>query len=239
MKQNLLVISDGNGVDHDFKKWPTLLKVLTTKQFNLINRSVVGASNDMILLQLADAVKDNKIDCAIIQWTIPNRLDVIATPFWREQAANDADYSFNLVDSNELTWWVTSASKNEYIQQYHNRYVLHPQAMLRSQATMLAAAELLKHHKIKFVFSLCYAFDFTDAYKTVLSTYPWAWHAENKGLHEFRYTSEFLPYDQGKSQPHTIIGLDWIDRVLKPGCDFIDYDQQTYYNIQQSLLKHV
>jgi hypothetical protein len=239
VKKNLLVLSDGNGVDNEFKKWPTLLKLLTTKQYNVINKSVVGASNDMILMQIADAVKNENIDYAIVQWTIPDRLDVMATPFWQEQAQNDSVYSFNIVNTNDLSWWVTSASTNPHIRLYHDCYVTYAHATVKSQQLMLAAAELLKHHGIEFVFSLCYAFEFTEIYKDILNSYPWVWHEANKGLHDFRFASEFLPYDQGKPQPHTLIGLDWIERVLKPGCEFIDYDSQTYYNIQQSLLKNV
>ena len=238
MKKNLLIISDGNGVDTDFKKWPTLLKLLTTKEYNVINKSIIGASNDMILMQIADAVKDT-IDCAIIQWTIPKRIDVLATEFWREQAKIDPVYYFNIVNANDHNWWVTSASKNQFIKDYHNLYVLHDHAVIRSQIVMLSAAEILKYNRVKFVFSLCYAFDFTDPYQEILNSYTWAWHEANKGINEFRFTSKFLPYDQGKAQPHTLIGLDWIDQVLRPDCEFIDYDAKTYYNVQQSLLKNV
>lgn len=239
MKKNLLVISDGNGVDTDFKKWPTLLKILTTKKLNVINYSVIGASNEMMLMRLAEVVNKQKIDYAIIQWTNPHRFDVMATEFWQEQAKADADYNFNLVDSNNIKWWVTSASSNPYIQDYHNRYVTLPHALMRSQANIIAAAELLKFYSIEFAFTLCYAFDFSGPYQSALDSYPWIWHKANKGISDYRYVSEFLTHDTGKPQPHPLIGLDWINQVLKPGCAFIDYDDEVYYNIKQSLLKHV
>lgn len=238
MKKQLLIISDGNGVDTDFVKWPTLLKILTTKSLNVINRSVVGASNEMMLLQLSDADLAN-IDYAIIQWTIPHRIDLVVNDFWRHQAEIDPVYHFNLVENNQKTWWVTSASKNPYVKQYHSQYIDYWHASLRTAGYMLAAAELLKFHNIKFVFSLCYQFEFSGVYKDILTSYPWAWHMPNFGLSEFRTQSKYHHLDKKLSQPHPLIGLEWIDRVLKPGTDFIDYDPTTYYNVEQSLLKNV
>lgn len=238
MKKRLLIVSDGNGVDNDFVKWPTLLKLLTTKNLTVVNRSVTGASNEMMLLQLSDADLAN-IDYAIIQWTIPKRIDLVADEFWQQQAKIDPVYHFNLIENNKNTWWVTSGSKNPHVKQYHNQYVKIWHSTLRTESYMLSAAELLKFHNIKFAFSLCYQFDFIDPYKDILNSYPWAWHTPNLGLSEFRTCSKYLHLDQQLPQPHPLIGLEWIDQVLKPGTDFIDYNPTTYYNVEQSLLKNV
>jgi hypothetical protein len=238
MKKRLLVISDGNGVDTDFVKWPTILKILTTKSLSTVNRSVIGASNEMMLLQLTEAVKED-IDYAIIQWSIPNRIDLVGTSFWKQEAALDPVYNFNLIENNGQTWWVTSASKNAHVQQYHQKYINQWHSVLRTESYMLAAAELLKFHNIKFVFSLCYKFDFVNPYTDILNSYPWVWHVPNFGISEFREHSKYRSLDKNLSQPHPLIGLEWINQVLKPGTDFIDYDSTTYYNVEQSLLKNV
>lgn len=237
MKENLLAISDGNGVDTDFKKWPTLLRLLLSKTHNLINKSVTGASNEMIFMQLADSVQNQKIDQAIIQWTIPQRVDVVADAFWVEQAKADPIFHFNLVNSNNQLWWVSSASGNDLIKAYHDTYIKYWQATQRSQSYILAAAELCRLNNIKFTFSLCYKFEFVQPMDKVLQTYNWAWHEPNHGMHEFRYHSQYTDYDSGLPQPCSLIQLEWINQVLKPCCSFIDYDQQTFYNIQQALLK--
>ena len=239
MKKNILVISDGNGVDTDFKKWPFYLKLLTTKTSNIINKSVIGAGNEFIFMQLADTLTNEKIDYAVIQWSIPNRLDVVSSDFWCEQAVNDKIYHFNLHDCAGQKWWVSSASKNEFVRTYHNLYVRNWQAQQRTQSLMLSAAELLKYHNIDFVFSLAYEMQFTAPTKDVLSTYPWVWHEEHKGLSEYRRVSKFSNLDTGLPQPHTLIQLDWINTVLKPACHFIDFDYTSYYNIENHLLKNV
>lgn len=239
MKSSILTISDGNGVENTFKKWPQLLKILTIKTHNILNYSIVGASNEMIFMQISEAVKTNKINHAIIQWTIPQRIDLVADAFWREQASIDPVYHFNLISNNDKEWWVTSASTNAHIKEYHNKYINQWHATLRSQSYMMAAAELLKFHNIDFVFTLCYSFNFISPQIDILNSYPWVWHESNQGISEFRYKSQYLKYDHGKAQPHPLIGLEWIDQVLKPGCTFIDYDPKIYYNIEQSLLKNV
>jgi hypothetical protein len=176
MKPNLLVISDGNGVDTDFKKWPFYLKLLLTDQYNVINRSVVGASNELMFMQLGEALRTDKISKAIIQWSKANRLDVVTDNFWDQQAAQDPVYHFNFVENNQYKWWVSSASKNQYVQDYHTRYIKYWQAQQRTQAWMLAAAELLKSNNVDFCFSLCYNFTFADPFKDTILNYPWVWH---------------------------------------------------------------
>lgn len=238
-KKSLLVISDGNGVENNFHKWPFFLKILTSKTLNLINKSIVGSSNELILYQLVNTIKEQDIDYAIIQWTKPLRVDVIADDFWTEQANIDPIYHFNIVNVLSNNWWVTSASENSYIQEYHGKYVKNLHAELRSMSWIMAAAELLKTNNIKYKFSLCYKLNFIPPFDNILNQYPWVWHKPNQGINEFRYTSQYLPYDAGLAQPHPLIGLDWVDKVLKPQCDFVDYDDNAYYNIEQLLLKNV
>lgn len=238
MKQKLLIISDGNGVSTDFVKWPDLLKILTTKTLDITNRSVIGASNEMILARLTDALKE-KFDYAIIQWTHPQRLDIITDDFWREQASVDPIYHFNLVNALGKEWWVTSKSTNEHVRKYHDMYIRSWQSTQRTFANMLAAAAMLNFYRIPFLFSLCYKLDFEGPTKEILDTYPWAWHQPYSGIDEFRHTSKYIHYDQGLSQPHPLIGLEWIDQVLTPCAKFFAYDRKTYYNVEQHLLKNV
>ena len=238
MKKQLLIISDGNGADTDFVKWPTLVKMLTTKNLTVINQSIIGASNEMLLLRLSEADLNN-IDYAIVQWTLPQRIDLVTDEFWLEQAGADPVYSFNLVENNKKTWWVTSASNNLHVKQYHTQYIKEWHASLRTESYMLAAAELLKFHGIKFVFCLCYRFNFLEPYSKVLTTYPWAWHSANCGINDFALHSKYQHLDKKLNQPHPLVALEWINQVLKPVADFIDYDPKVYYNVEQSLLKNV
>lgn len=237
MKKKLLTISDGNGVSTDFRKWPVLLEILCAKSLSVVNRSVIGASNELMLMQLAEALEQQQFDHVIVQWSGANRIDLVVNDFWRQEAAQDPVYHFNLVESNQKTWWVTSKSENPHVQEYHKKYIRMWQARQRSQAYMLAAAELLKSSNTPFSFSLCYDFEFADPYRTVLETYPWVWHNKNSGFSEYRTVSRHSALDQGLSQPHTLIQLDWIDQVLRPQCAIVDYSQEVYYNVEQTLLK--
>jgi len=238
MKKNLLVISDGNGVNNDnFIKWTGLLPLLCNKSIIAHNKSIIGASNEIIMMQVAEAVSTSTVDAAIIQWTIPIRVDVVATDFWKEQAKIDPVYHFNIVTSNDKEFWVSSASNNEYIKTYHNKYIHKWQAVQRSQSYMMATSALLKSKNIPFVFTLAYNFNFIKPFDQFLADMPWIWHQPNAGMSEFRQLSEFAAYDKNLPQPHSLIQLEWIDKVIKPAVDFIDYDQKVYYTIQNQLLK--
>lgn len=238
-KKTVLVISDGNGVENDFHKWPFFLKLLTTKTLNIVNKSIVGCSNELMFYQLINTIKGQNIDCAIIQWTAPLKVDVIADEFWISQANKDPVYDFNVVNVLNNSWWVSSASKNPYICDYNTKYIKNLHAELRSMSWFMAASEVLKSNKIEYKFSLCYKFNFISPFDNMLAKYPWVWHAPNQGINEFRYNSQYLKYDKGLPQPHPLIGLEWVNKVLKPQCDFIDYSGDAYYNIEKSLLKNV
>lgn len=233
MKKTLLAISDGNGVDNDFKKWPTLLQLMTLDSLQIKNKSVIGASNELILMQIAESIETENIDCAIIQWTIPTRIDVVADEFWQEQAKIDPVYHFNIVHSNNQDWWVTSSSNNQYIKEYHTRYIKKWQAIQRSQSYMLAAAALLKNKNISFVFTLAYDFKFDGPMAVAVKNLSWI----EQDLSSFRLISTYKDLDQGLAQPHSAVQLEWLDTVVKPSCDFIDYDPNRYYNIQKHLTK--
>jgi|694.fasta_scaffold10387_2 hypothetical protein len=233
MKKTLLAISDGNGVDNDFKKWPTLLQLMTLDSLQVKNKSVIGASNELILMQVAESIEAENIDCAIIQWTIPTRIDLVADEFWKEQASIDPVYHFNIVQSNNQDWWVTSSSNNQYIKEYHNRYIKEWQSIQRSQSYMLAAAALLKNKNISFIFTLAYEFKFNGPMAGAVEDLPWI----EQDLSSFRLISTYKDLDQGLAQPHSAVQLEWLDTIVKPNCDFIDYDTKRYYNIQKHLTK--
>lgn len=235
MKKQLLIISDGNGVDKDFKKWPFFLKLLLSSTHEITNKSVFGISNDLMLYQLTELGKN--FDQVIIQWSVPGRVDVVLDEFWAQQAAADSLYALNTTNTANRTWWCSSASRNEHIKQYHDRFLPPWLAGHRTEMCILAAAEFCRQNNIEYLFSLCYNFEFSPGMAQILHQYPWAWHQPNAGFSDYRYVSKYQDYDTGLSQPHSLVGLDWINRVLNPACNFIDYSQQTFYNIEQALLK--
>jgi len=233
MKKKILVISDGNGVDTDFKKWPTLLQILTHNSLTIDNRSVIGASNELIFMQLAEALTQTHYDHVIIQWSGADRVDVVVDDFWKSQAKDDF-YNFNLVTSNDREWWVTSASDNEHIRLYHDRYIKTWQAHQRSQGYILAAAKLLD--SIPYTFTLAYEFEFIEPMARSLKELNWVWHKNNTGLNEFRHVSTHKSLDKGLSQPHNAIQLEWLHKIIKPRCNFIDYPDERYTEIEKRLM---
>ena len=232
MKKTLLAVSDGNGVDTaNFKKWPSLLQALASASLKIKNKSVVGASNEMILMQIAESIESENIDYAVIQWTIPLRVDIVADDFWNQQANIDPVYHFNIVPSNNHNWWVTSDSNNPYIKEYHSRYIKEWQATQRSQSYMLSAAAILQNKNIPFIFTLAYKFNFVGPLTSAVKNLPWL----DQDLDSFRYTSAYIDLDQGKAQPHSAIQLEWLNTIVKPNCDFIKYDPNRYKKIINSI----
>jgi hypothetical protein len=137
------------------------------------------------------------------------------------------------VQSNNQDWWVTSSSNNQYIKEYHNRYIKEWQATQRSQSYMLAASTLLKNKNIPFVFTLAYDFNFDGPMAIAVKNLPWI----DQDLSSFRLISTYKDLDSGLAQPHSAVQLEWLDTIVKPNCDFIDYDPKRYYNIQKHLTK--
>jgi hypothetical protein len=214
----LLTLADGFGDSgayplwySDYYKWPELIQLMTAG-VELVNLSRYGAGNEYIV----ECLKNNMIgkDHVIIQWAQPHRLDLLLAHneyknFWSDAVSQDASYSKNVVNN----YWITSASKNPAVQEYHKKYISIEQHCRRSRLYMDYARLLLTSNNVNFNFML-------TADSKYLADQPtdhhWLWHSPWAGMESFRTLSQYTNLDFGYTQPIPLIQFDYIQQYIVP-----------------------
>jgi len=185
---------------------------LMTKGVALNNCSRYGAGNEFIVNQLKNNI--DSADVVIVQWAQPNRLDLIlAHPdltFWKNVIAGDQIYNNNIVDCGNNKFWISSASKTDAVQEYHQRYISVNQHQLRSQIFVEYAKLLLEQRNIDYQFMLVDDSDYLgiDA--------NWICHEPFKGMSDFKHKSKYSNLDLGIVQPTPLVAFDFVKQYIMP-----------------------
>lgn len=217
----LLCVADGFGDSKimpswypDFYKWPEIINLMT-RGVELTNVSRYGAGNEYI----AQCVREHyqSAHTVLVQWAIPNRLDLILNDpddFWDAEIALDPVYRENVVVLGNHRYWITSASQNPHVRAYHQKYIKHQQHQLRSQMFVEHVTLLLTSAGINHGFLLTWNSDYLQ--QTVKDTTSWYWHDPFQGMHSFRYRSKFASIDFGMTQPCSLVQFDFIKQFVMP-----------------------
>jgi hypothetical protein len=217
---NLLTIADGFGDSEAvpdwypaYVKWPEIIQLMT-KGVTLHNLSKFGAGNEYII----HALKQNLLnkDAILIQWAIPNRLDLILDvssehkKFWDEQISADPVYNNNLVQVGSDQMWISSGS--QAIQEYHKKYISLRQHQLRSQLFIDYATLLLQNTNYGFLLTKSSQY----LTQTVHDRSRWLCHDTFHGMCEFRHVSRYAELDLDVAQPIPLIQFDFIRQFIQP-----------------------
>jgi hypothetical protein len=221
---NLLTLADGFGDSiacprwyPEYTKWPEIIKLMT-KGVNLINLSRYGAGNEYITYCLKENIKNkNKI---LVQWAGPARLDLLLDSnnqdCWMDEIDKDPMYSDNVVKLNNLKFWISSASTNPYVRDYHDRYIGKKQHELRSLIYIDYIKMLLEKENIDYKFFLSIKNHYL---KDLPSVDNWVWHEPFFGMCEFRNISKYAELDLEVIQPIPLVHFDFIQKFIMPVMD--------------------
>lgn len=222
----LLTLADGFGDSvasptwyPDFLKWPEIIQLMT-RGVDLVNMARYGAGNEYISQCLRSNITDK--DAVIVQWAIPNRLDLVLshpTDFWNKEIANDPVYHNNVVSITNDSYWISSGSKNSHVIEYHQKYISAKQHQLRSQLFVDYAKLLIESHGLKHGFLLTWDSEYLQ--ESVTDTANWFWHQPFKGMDSFRKISQYAELDQNLNliQPISLIQFDFIKNFIMPYID--------------------
>jgi hypothetical protein len=222
----LLTLADGFGDSvatpvwyRDFLKWPEIIKLMT-RGLDVVNLSRYGAGNEYIVQCLRNNISNK--DVVLIQWSIPNRLDLVLsgeTQFWQQQISNDAVYNNNVITINADQYWISNASENKHVVEYHQKYISTRQHQLRSQLFVDYAKLLLEQHDLKYGFLLTW--DSAYLKETVTNFEHWLWHEPFAGMQSFRKISFYEELDSTLNlvQPISLVQFDFIKQFIMPTLD--------------------
>lgn len=237
----LLTFSDGFGDTihsptwyRQFYKWPDIIKLMC-KNIELVNLSRYGAGNEYII----NALKQNYVsaDFVIVQWALPARLDLVLDhkdDCWREQIAIDPVYSENIVEINNDQYWLSSASTNPAVAQYHSTIALR-QHQIRSQNYVDYAHKLLQDTPYRFM--LCE--DSLYLQETDVNPTSWCWHDEYLGMTSFKKISRYCKEDADADvvQPISLVQFDFIRKYVQPYVDLPWRNEREILAVENMLYK--
>lgn len=249
---NLLTVADGFGDSVAFPawypnyiKWPEIIKLMT-KGVNLMNLSRYGAGNEYIVNCIQQNV--NFCDTALIQWAMPNRLDLLLAhnepelSSWHAEIESDITYNNNIRQVGDNKFWLSSASKNRSVKEYHSKFISTKQHQIRSQIFINYVILLLESKNINYKFMLTSSSHYLNKAVTLD---PWLWHAPWKGMCEFRHISKYAELELGLIQPIPLVSFDFIKKYIMPVVDLpwrsdreIDAVEAMLYRKYQEAIKN-
>jgi hypothetical protein len=108
---------------------------------------------------------------------------------WDPVIDSDSVYHFNRVNLHEQTWWLSSASKQDIVQQYHSTYVQNKQAKNRSFNFKYLVENLLKSQSIFFTLEQMIVYSEAERFKQIR---------------------------QNEVQPSPIVHMSWVEEKILP-----------------------
>ena len=238
---NLLTIADGFGDSQatpawypDYVKWPKIIELIT-RGVTLHNLSRNGAGNEYIIQCLRNNLLNKQL--VIIQWAMPNRLDLVLThnsdysEYWSQLISSDPVYNNNIVNIGDDRIWLSSGSLAA--QEYHKKYIKLRQHQMRSQLYIDYATLLLKD--IPYGFMLTSTSNYLS--ETVRDDSKWFWNQPWQGMCEFRHNSKYASLDLGITQPIPLVHFDFIRRFIQPKFDLPWRSEQEIQAVENMLYK--
>ena len=216
----ILCAGDGFGKGHIWKMWPQILENIC----EVDNVCQVGAGNEYIMNATIDACTKNNYDYVIVQWAQSNRLDIInkdqnglAQKILKDEVHRTKFMNISLA---KRPWWLSSSSKIDFVNNYHNDYITQDQHCLRTIHQIKYVELFLKNKNTKFMFISTPNLDFThlEEYK-ILDFEVWAFHEKYKGMND--YAKRYPEYKADEEpanykQPQTKIHLQFVKDVICP-----------------------
>jgi hypothetical protein len=209
---SIFCFGDGYAHGHIWPEWPQILQALLPK-IQIVPCTGIGAGNEYLinlLINLGQQIKDQTV---IFQWSQPGRFDkLIEDDAWLARAKNDPGYHFNLYNSNGKTWWLSSASKDEKIKEYHSFFVQTAQENLRLTNQKILVESYLKLYSCNYLFE---------------STAKQEWFCYN---HDRSTRGTEI-------QPAPLLHFYYIKEVLAPKLN-LDIDIDRYNKLEQLIKQH-
>lgn len=240
---NLLTLADGFGDDiaapswyPRYFKWPKVIELMT-KGVIVNNVSRHGAGNEYLVTALRNNIQTANI--VLLQWTVPNRLDLVlnkSNTHWQATIDSDTVYNDNTISSGKYKFWLSSGSTTADVIEYHNKYISAEQHQLRSQMFVDYAKLLIDQYQLEYQFMLTWDSEYLQ--NNVADDIKWSWHKPFKGMHDFRNHSKFSELDLGIIQPIPLIHFDFIKQFIMPCVELPWRSDREIAAVESMLYRH-
>jgi hypothetical protein len=211
--KKIYTFGDGYASSHIWPEWPVILQALFP-DYAFTHYGAVGAGNEFILNAVIQAHSMDSDAYFLVQWAQADRFDkLIEDSTWNEIIDADPTYYFNRVQLAENQWWISSASQQPTVINYHKHYIQLKQSKVRTVNYIYLAGNLLKNKSL--FFSTIDLKFIKDKQKHSNNN---NWVEEN--MYDFATQERFVNVRQNEVQPSPIVHLAYIKEYLLPNLPF-------------------
>jgi hypothetical protein len=147
----IFCFGDGIAHGHIWPEWPQILQALLPTH-QIITRTGIGAGNEFLINNLLN--EDCQNQTVIFQWAQEDRFDkLLQDDDWKTRAEQDPVYFFNLENTVDGVWWLSSASTDEKVKEYHSFFVQSQQAKLRLRNQRILVENYLQNKHSRYWFT--------------------------------------------------------------------------------------
>lgn len=117
---NIYCFGDGYATGHIWPEWPQILQALLPDcKITII--AGIGAGPEWLVTRMVQELDHMHNSTVVFQWPQADRFDKLVTEQqWQQIGQQDPVYHFNFYSAHGQTWWLSSASQNPKVTQYHN-----------------------------------------------------------------------------------------------------------------------
>jgi hypothetical protein len=210
----IITAGDGFAANHIWPMWPRLLSQHIPDS-QTISLGKPAAGNEFIFNSVLYAIRERRPDLVLVQWAQSQRLDLIVdNDHKRDTALQDEVYHHNLYPVDKNTWWLSNASTQSYVRQYHSEYIGYTQALSRTRNYIISLAAVLRARQIPFKFFSTYDVEFYP--DTDIDWTHWVWHTPGRGMEHYSRQERFADIRGTEVQPSTAVHDAWLQQVLLP-----------------------
>jgi hypothetical protein len=188
----IYTFGDGFAAGHIWPEWPQILQALLP-DYEIINTAGIGAGPEWLVHRFISHIPDMQNSTVIFQWPQPDRFDkLIEDAEWQQIANSDSVYDFNQYVVNDEKWWLSSASAESQVQEYHNKFIQSKQHQIRSDNYKILVKNTLENIGCSYVYTT------------------------TKDQDEFSKTVENIKHRQNEIQPSPVVHFKWLLAAILP-----------------------
>lgn len=155
MKQ-VYTFGDGFATGHLWPEWPQILQAVMPDH-NIINTAGIGAGAEWLVNGFVDLLPEMTNNTVIFQWPQPDRFDkLIEDKHWFHIAKTDPVYHFNFHKKHNGIWWLSSASQQPQVREYHEKFVQVNQHRMRLKNYQTLVQNTLENLSCNYYFTSTY-----------------------------------------------------------------------------------
>jgi hypothetical protein len=152
--KKIYTFGDGFATGHLWPEWPQILQALVPEYQVNNTCSAVGAGAEFLVTGFVDLVPELENQLVIFQWPQPDRFDkLIEDKHWFHIGKTDPVYHFNFHKRPYGIWWISSASQQAEVQEYHSKFVQMEQHRIRLKNYQTLVSNTLENLNCEYFFT--------------------------------------------------------------------------------------